>query len=71
MTQPFHNDVLSTEVVWYLEKTPPDMSYLYDSTTPSSAENEELVLSSRTQTYATIPGGTHFREDTEIPSENE
>ena len=38
---------------------------------PSSAENEELVLSSRTQNYAMIPGGAHFREDTAIPSENE
>ena len=38
---------------------------------PSSAENEELILSSRTQNYATIPGGAHFREDTAIPSENE
>ena len=48
------------------------MSYLYDSTTPSSFENEELVLSSRTQNYATIPGDpAHYREDTAIPSENE
>ena len=38
---------------------------------PSSAENEELVISSRTQNYATIPGGAHFREDTAIPSEND
>ena len=60
MTQPFHNDVLSPKLCDNLEKTPPDMSYLYDSTTPSSAENEELVLSSRMQTYATIPGGTHY-----------
>ena len=43
-----------------LEKTPPDMSYLYHPTTPSSAENEELVLSSRTQNYATIPGGRNY-----------
>ena len=59
---------LIPEVVWYLEKTPPDMWYLYHPTTPSSAENEELILSSRTQNYATIPGGAHFREDTAIPS---
>ena len=59
------------EVVWYLEKTPPDMSYLYHPTMPSSAENEELVLSSRMLNYAMIPGGAHFREDTAIPSENE
>ena len=58
---------LIPEVVWYVERTPPDMWYLCHMTIPSSAENKELVGSLRTQNYITIPGGAPFREDTAIP----